>query len=60
VANLNPATSTVIQAWDQSGVHDWDLRSGLLDACRDEQATRRMTAAPCEPAEFVGEPCGAC
>lgn len=60
VANLNPATSTVIQAWDQSGVHDWDLRSGLLAACRDEQTARRTHSTSAEPAEFVGEPCGAC
>jgi hypothetical protein len=40
VAGLNPATSHVIQAWDRGGTHDWNLRSELLLACRDELARR--------------------
>ena len=40
VARLNPATSAVIQAWDRDGVHDWELRSELIAACRDELARR--------------------
>jgi hypothetical protein len=41
VAGLNPATSNVIQAWDRGGTHDWNLRSELLSACREE-LTRRV------------------
>jgi hypothetical protein len=41
VAGLNPATSTVILAWDRYGAGDFELRTALLEACRDEQATRR-------------------
>lgn len=40
VAGLNPATSYVIQSWDRGGTFDWNLRSELLAACRDEQARR--------------------
>lgn len=40
VAELNPATSQVILAWDRDGAHDWELRAELLKACRDEQAVR--------------------
>lgn len=36
VTGLNPATSAVILAWDRNGVHDRELRSALLAACRDE------------------------
>jgi hypothetical protein len=43
VAGLNPATSEVIEEWDKAGVHDWALRSELLQLCRDE-ATRRQVA----------------
>src|SRR5262245_49692707 len=48
VAGLNPATSSVIQAWDRSGVYDWNLRSELLAACREELSRRceRQEAAP--------------
>jgi hypothetical protein len=41
VAGLNPATSEVIRAWDRRGVHDWELRSTLIEACKEEQAARR-------------------
>jgi hypothetical protein len=47
VAVLNPATSYVIQAWDRGGTHDWNLRSELLSACRQELARRA------EPAEAI-------
>jgi hypothetical protein len=45
VAALNPATSAVILDWDKAGVHDFELRSLLLAACREEEARR---AAPKE------------
>ena len=51
VAKLNPATSVVIQVWDRSNSHDWNLRSGLLDLCRDELARRQDEAEfECEDA----------
>jgi hypothetical protein len=40
VAKLNPATSSVVLAWDRGGTNDWALRAELLKACRDEQARR--------------------
>lgn len=40
VARLNPATSPLILAWDRSGVGDYELRQGLLEACREERARR--------------------
>lgn len=40
VAGLNPATSAVVLAWDTKGVHDFELRSQLLAACRQELARR--------------------
>jgi hypothetical protein len=43
VAGLNPATSALIVAWDRDGLGDFELRCGLLGACRGEQ-TRRETA----------------
>lgn len=45
VANLNPATSAVILAWDQHGTGDYELRAALLEACREE-AVRRESEAP--------------
>lgn len=45
VAGLNPATSSVILAWDRAGVGDFELRAGLLAACREEQTRRAV--APC-------------
>lgn len=47
VANLNPATSALILAWDKAGVGDFELRSGLLAACRDER-DRRATEIDAE------------
>jgi hypothetical protein len=44
VAGLNPATSLVVRAWDCGGQHDWELRSTLLAACREELARRRDAA----------------
>jgi hypothetical protein len=44
VAGLNPATSSVILAWDRHGAGDFSLRTALLQACREEQSARR-----CEP-----------
>jgi hypothetical protein len=40
VARLNPATSTLILAWDRAGVSDFELRQGLLTACLDERDRR--------------------
>jgi hypothetical protein len=45
VASLNPATSNVIQAWDRAGTYDWNLRSDLLAACREEVARRAQRPA---------------
>jgi hypothetical protein len=49
VACLNPATSSVILAWDRAGVGDFELRSGLLAACSEERA-RRAEVCELEPA----------
>lgn len=46
VAKLNPATSAVILAWDRFGIGDYELRAGLLEACRAEAARRAQMAAP--------------
>jgi hypothetical protein len=40
VAGLNPATSSVILAWDRAGTADFDLRSDLYEACLNEQTRR--------------------
>jgi len=40
VANLNPATSSLILAWDRAGVGDFELRTGLLKACLEERDRR--------------------
>ncbi len=40
VAGLNPATSHVILEWDRVGASDWQLRSRLLEACRQERDAR--------------------
>jgi hypothetical protein len=40
VAGLNPATSSVILAWDRHGAGDFTLRTTFLEACRDEAAAR--------------------
>jgi hypothetical protein len=44
VAKLNPATSEVILAWDRYGTGDYELRAGLLEACREEVARREAEA----------------
>jgi hypothetical protein len=43
VAGLNPATSSVILAWDRHGAGDFQLRTALLEACRDEQTARKKS-----------------
>jgi hypothetical protein len=43
VAELNPATSLVILAWDRAGSGDWELRAELARACRAELADRRAS-----------------
>jgi hypothetical protein len=45
IAGLNPATSRVIQAWDERGAHDWELRSELLAYFKEERL-RRNEAVP--------------
>ncbi|HSQ56167.1 MAG TPA: hypothetical protein VLM40_10540 [Gemmata sp.] len=40
VAGLNPATSSLIVAWDFSGKANLDLRSGILAACVEEKNRR--------------------
>lgn len=45
VARLNPATSALILAWDRAGVGDFELRQGLLAACRAEQERREGVEA---------------
>jgi hypothetical protein len=53
IAHLNPATSQVIRSWDARGPHDWELRSALLEAFKEERE-RRQTAEPIR--EEAGEP----
>jgi hypothetical protein len=50
IAGLNPATSSVILAWDRAGNGDLALRADLFEACLDEQARRAATARAPEPA----------
>lgn len=40
VAKLNPATSLVMQAWDESQLENWNLRQELLKLCYQEYAQR--------------------
>jgi len=50
VAGLNPATSTVILAWDGSSHDDFELRSRLLAEClkdRDRRAVEELEPAAC-------------
>ena len=47
VAGLNPATSRVILAWDDSGFGNFELRSGLLTACLEDR--ERRTCEELEP-----------
>jgi hypothetical protein len=49
IAGLNPATSSVILAWDGEGSSDHDLIAELLIACREELA-RRATGSVETPA----------
>jgi len=42
VAGLNPATSSVILAWDRDGISNFQLRSSLISACQDEQDRRAL------------------
>ena len=50
VAELNPATSLVILAWDRAGAGDWELRSELLTACKQELSLRGQTDWGVRPA----------
>jgi len=43
VAGMNPATSKVIRAWDDSSRFDWDLRQGFLESFREERSLRQAT-----------------
>jgi len=52
VAGLNPATSAVIRAWDEDGVHNFELRSELLAECREE-AKRRDCGCPIDDLELL-------
>jgi hypothetical protein len=45
VAGLNPATSSVLLAWDRHGAADFTLRTELLDACREEWDRRATLSA---------------
>ena len=49
IAGLNPATSLVIRAWDCGGIHDWELRSGLLAECKDERQRRSAKKEYAQP-----------
>jgi hypothetical protein len=40
IAGLNPATSQVVQYWDEKGLADWELRMALLKEFADEKARR--------------------
>lgn len=45
VAGLNPATSSVIRAWDVHGTSDWELRNELIGRLRQERSERRRLCA---------------
>ena len=49
VARLNPATSSVILAWDKDGSANFALRTALLGACLEERTRRADRAAAPEP-----------
>jgi hypothetical protein len=54
VAGLNPATSKVIQAWDNRGSHDWEMRSELLNQLKNERTQRgERLEAPSVAEDFV-------
>jgi hypothetical protein len=42
VAKLNPATSHLLRDWDRRGIHDWEVRSELLEHLKGERAQRRI------------------
>src|SRR5947209_3047267 len=46
VAGLNPATSQVIREWDRCGANDWEVRSDLLAAFKEERRTRQASRQP--------------
>ena len=50
VAGLNPATSHVLRDWDRRGIHDWEVRSELLEQLKAERMKRLEIGRP-EPAE---------
>ena len=43
VAGLNPGTSRLLLAWDRRGVHDRELRDGLVALCRAEGESRALS-----------------
>ena len=45
VAKLNPATSHVIRLWDLGGQYDWELRSTILQECKEERIRRQEQKA---------------
>ena len=54
VAGLNPATSSVILAWDRNGAGDFALRSALLAECRQEQQNREGGRSDSQCREYAG------
>ena len=55
VAGLNPATSHVIREWDSRGSQNWEVRSELLAAFREEAMRRRsLCERPSGQASLVG------
>ncbi len=50
VAKLNPATSSVILAWDREGSADFALRFNLLETCLEERQRREKCPDAREPA----------
>ena len=53
MAGLNPATSAVVLEWDRAGAGDWQLRTRLSMACRQELAAREEEG----PAEYDEADC---
>ena len=43
IAKLNPATSKVILAWDENGLHDRELCDMLLSLCQTELEQRNTS-----------------
>src|SRR5262249_49895327 len=55
VAGLNPATSSVLREWDQSGPHSLEVRGELLAMLRDERTRRQAERpAPSRVSELLG------